>query len=221
MFKAYNEKKEWIEVTYSGQKAFCPSCNETVIGKIYYEKRSHFSHLPSSICSINNGDITDWHLQWQSIFDCKEVRFPEKGLRADVVLKNGTVLEFQHSDIDFKEIRRREQGYKRMIWLFDCTQVKDERFFIDGEFYYWHYPKINWLLYSKPAFFQFDDNLIIQLRDIDFILSENKGGYPMKIMKANTFKILTENGFISEALMMDNLPIKDFNISQNINQFKP
>jgi len=217
MIFAFNEKRNFINVQFSGQIAICPCCGDKVVGKIYHDKKSHFAHRPDSICSIYKGGITDWHLEWQSLFDNTEVRFPEKGLRADVLLKNGTVIEFQHSDIAFDEIRRRENGYKRMVWVFDCTSVDDDRFTFRNGFYYWDYPKRNWLLFTKPSFFQFETNLILQFRDIEILQSENKGGYRMPVLKTNVWKKLTQKEFIQECILLDNLKVKDFQICENVN----
>lgn len=43
--------------------------------------------------------------------------------RADAVLRNGWVVELQHSGISPSEIAEREAFYKRMIWVFDAREA--------------------------------------------------------------------------------------------------
>ncbi|MGH1356894.1 MAG: hypothetical protein ACRBBS_17740 [Thalassovita sp.] len=46
---------------------------------------------------------------------------------ADVKTPEGTVIEFQHSHIDERERRAREQFYEQMIWVVDGTRLKRDR----------------------------------------------------------------------------------------------
>lgn len=215
MIKAFDKNKNWIEVSFSGELGYCPVCNEQVFGKIYFDKSNHFAHFSKSDCSVNTGKISDWHLDWQSRFKYKEIYYPENGLRADVVLDHKTVIEFQHSNITFSELRRREEGYKKMIWLFDCIQFEKNIYEKNG-FIYWIYPKKNWLYFTKPAFFQIESEKIIQFRNIDFEYDTNNGGYTMPILKAEFFRVLTCDQFIDECYMMDEHGRKIFEICENI-----
>lgn len=219
MIKAFDINKKWVTVNFTGQKAICPICGEDVFGKIYLDKANHFSHYSKSNCTANTGIISDWHLHWQSKFENKEILFPDKGLRADVILDNKTVIEFQHSDIQINEIKRREDGYKKMIWLFDCLQFS-QNIFQKNEFVYWDYPKKNWLFFTKPAFFHIEKNKIVQFRNIGLFYSENKGGYSMPVMKSDLFRDLTVNEFIDECYMMDNYGRNTFEICENIEILK-
>jgi hypothetical protein len=70
---------------------------------------------------------TEWHLGWKSYLHPSNT---EQRIIVDGILRRMDgrmfvdeiqwVLEFQHSHISPEEIRQREQGYKRMIWVFDC-----------------------------------------------------------------------------------------------------
>ena len=49
--------------------------------------------------------------------------------RADAVMKNGTVIELQHSYLSVDEIAKRESFYKKMVWVFDTISAYEkERF---------------------------------------------------------------------------------------------
>lgn len=215
MILAKDKTGKLTNVSHSGQKELCPVCNAIVTGKIYREKQNHFAHLPDENCSLSNGLISDWHLSWQSLFEVTEYRFPELGLRADVLFRNGLVLELQHSNISYEELRNRENGYKKMIWLFDATNFDSEKFYMD-DFIYWHYPNKNWLCYTKPAFFQVNEYTIIQFTNMKFLYSENKGGFRKTILKSEGI-FYTVNQFIDMCYQLDNLNKKSLEISENRN----
>jgi competence CoiA-like predicted nuclease len=214
---AKDKKGKFKTVSFSGEIGYCPLCRQQVIGKIYINKRNHFAHKSESDCAINTGIISDWHLNWQHKFDNSEINFPELGLRADVVLKNGTIIEFQHSDIQVKEIRNRENNYKKMFWLFDLTQFNKNNFFFGkDDFFYWEYPRTNWLYCIKPFFFHLPNNMIYQIREPEIIRSKNEYGYPKKFIKCKIWEIYTIEDFIKICYDLDNKKIKDYEILENL-----
>jgi len=113
-----------------GRKAICPDCGKPVFPKCGMEKRNHFAHYKSDITlncqSVRFYDgISEWHMDWQ--FQIKE---PEAGInievyikkgeyakRADVVTKNGLIIEFQKSHLPYDERILREKYYNDMIWV--------------------------------------------------------------------------------------------------------
>jgi competence CoiA-like predicted nuclease len=204
MIFAKEKNGKLVQVKESGHKAFCPVCNAIVTGKIYKDKVNHFAHIPDDNCGLSNGIISDWHLNWQSKFDNCEVSYPYLGLRADVVLKNGLVIEFQNSNISFEDIRKRENGYKKMIWLFNLTQSNDDRVFISNDdYFYWEYFKKNWILCAKPFFFHMPNNMILQIREPKIYYDENKGGYPMPCLKSRIWNYYDIEEFLQVCNRLD------------------
>lgn len=87
------------------------------------KNRHHFSHI-SNTCKNNKGE---WHTKFQDRVSkqYQEIRIYSESLCkyhiADVCINN-TVIEFQHSNMDEKTIRKREafytsMGYK-LVWVF-------------------------------------------------------------------------------------------------------
>ena len=92
--------------------------------------RHHFSHKISCDCSAKGK--TDFHLKWQNMCNEKslERRFEKNGKLvhiADIVNKDGLVIEVQHSQISENDIFAREGFYEKMIWILDCTESKYRR----------------------------------------------------------------------------------------------
>ena len=179
MLRAFDIYKNWI---YPGESiGYCPACGDVLITKMGLINAHHFAHEVNTSCVISTGEMSDWHIDWQAEYDVKEVLSADKKSRADVVLPNGLVIEFQHSDITIERIKQREQSFKKLFWVFDLTEK--ESFFIKGEIFTWKQPKRTWLYYLKPAFFDIGDE-VIYLKNIDFDYDKSKAGYNFSTLKA-------------------------------------
>jgi len=139
MLIAFNENKDMIfsEDAEKSNIYTCPHCDEKVIFKKGRKKIPHFAHQPNSACIFKSEHYN--HLRFK--FFCKKnlnfilgINYTidiEKPLKlfdeiriADVVIKElRVVLEFQHSNIQPDDWRKRTAFYKnfklRPIWIFD------------------------------------------------------------------------------------------------------
>ena len=106
----------------------CPEM-ELVIGRGL--RVPHFRHKRKGNCSCSEGE-TDWHREWKSHFEQIERDMgvdPVTGEhnRADAVVGNGFVIEFQHSPIQLKEQQDRERFYGGkggMVWVVDAKKKR-------------------------------------------------------------------------------------------------
>jgi competence CoiA-like predicted nuclease len=217
MIVAKNIKGEWIYANQSKEKAYCPICKTELVLAIYTNEVDRFRHKPNTGCTYGQNQINDWHIEWQSLFKNTEINYPELGLRADVVFKNGLILELQNSSIAWTELRNRESKYKKMVWLFNLTNEKHyKNTLLKNGLFRWEYPDKHWLMFTKPSFFQIEDDLIIDFRNIQLHHAENAGGYSMLVLKSE-YKSWTKNEFIDLLTVLDNLKLKEFQISQHYN----
>lgn len=150
-----------------GLNAICPICKNRVVPKVGEINKAHWAHINKEnlMCPMSKRE-TDWHLGWKNYVSRErcEVAF-KKGTDlkiADVVLKNGKVVEFQHSPISPAEIRLREDFYKNMIWVFDIQKSwNSNRFFIidrGGYFTFrWKNPKKSIAFCTKPVYLDLGD----------------------------------------------------------------
>ena len=157
-------------------KGLCPSCMQPVTAKCGSFRIWHWSHQGRRVCDQWWEPETEWHRRWKNLFtqDCQEVlHLAENGEKhiADVKTEHGLVIEFQHSSIQVSERLAREQFYKNMIWVVDCTRLKYDRPRIDQGLYDWrrlkngdvqshHFPDEcfpkKWLDCTVPVLFDFD-----------------------------------------------------------------
>lgn len=133
MFRALNENNELIsaDVAVKGENYICPYCKENLILRQGSSVAWHFAHRPDSNCK-ETGEMCDWHLRMQSYFSpqYREIYIEKDGVvhRADV-LKDGFVIEFQHSPISYEDFNTRNKFYVtlgyRVIWVFDTSDWFD------------------------------------------------------------------------------------------------
>ena len=155
-----------------GASGFCPHCKGEVIAKCGDINVDHWAHkVNTSQCTY--GGETDWHLGWKSLFpvDLVEVPYKKYGITkiADAVLKNGTVVEFQHSSISSREIRLREAFYGKMIWVFDASEYKENIKLTHHDEYCtfrWLWPKKSIWHCKKPLYLDFGDFFMFSIKKI-------------------------------------------------------
>ncbi|WP_268225175.1 competence protein CoiA [Sinomicrobium oceani] len=131
---AIKENKK-VEPQFSGERAFCPICKNKVVGKIYSIRINHWAHLvkSESDCDSWYEPITEWHLNWQNLFpeENREVTITENNIshRADILLNNELVIEFQNSPIKIREVERRETFYnknnRKLIWVLNGKSLAE------------------------------------------------------------------------------------------------
>ncbi len=140
---AINEQRERIQVSYSGQIAFCEICKSKVKGRKGDQRIKHWWHYKRKTIDCDNWSesISEWHLKWQSLFPKanREVVLTRnlKSHRADILLNNGTIIEVQNSNINFSEIERREEFYTKennLIWIINGNTLADKSFITKDKF---------------------------------------------------------------------------------------
>ena len=121
-----------------GERGDCPLCDgETIArcGEIYVW---HWAHR-SLDGNCEGGEETDWHRAWKSVFpkDVVEVVINKDGRkkRADLLLPNGWIVEFQNSPITHDEVVDRDKFYGKVLWVYNLTECLPRlRFWLKDEY---------------------------------------------------------------------------------------
>lgn len=119
------------------EKCYSPICRGLVVLKKGEINVAHFAHKNRGCIDNWNYDMSEWHKEKQNYFDIQyqEVVVESNDIkhRADI-LKDGVVIEFQHSPISASEFNDRNDfytscGYK-VAWIFDVTDhINNEELF--------------------------------------------------------------------------------------------
>lgn len=129
-------KKIWIQEYNKSidNKAYERPGGPRLIAKRGKILAHHFAYYDRDDASILNdtwyqskkvdGGKGQWHTEWQELSDPEyvEVIKEKDGVRhiADMISKNDYVIEFQHSPMNQREIREREDFYGDMFWVIDA-----------------------------------------------------------------------------------------------------
>lgn len=114
-----------------GLAGVCPSCHGEVIPRCGEINSWHWAHKSLADCDTWSEGETAWHVGWKSWFppDVCEVTKTVNGIthRADVLLSDGWVLEFQNSPISQEKIRERSEFWGKIIWIFNMPNAAPQR----------------------------------------------------------------------------------------------
>ena len=100
-------------------KAICPLCGTELTAKCGAIKVWHWAHTLGNYCDEWTEGETKWHKNWKEYFGIEQVEVVvekrHKKHIADIVSKNGVVIEVQHSPIKAQVIEARED----FLWTND------------------------------------------------------------------------------------------------------
>lgn len=175
MIYAYNQNKERIKATETGQRALCPCCNSEVhsyCGKFIV---NHWKHKRKVDCDDWYQPMSEWHYNWQQQFpkEWREKVMFDKVTRekhiADIRRPDGKVIEFQHSVINVEEIESRENFYKDMVWVLDGEKLLNKvSVKLDYTPSYYIYYTLNDFIFRDISFYKHleQSSLIIPFKEI-------------------------------------------------------
>lgn len=183
-----------------GARGVCPECEAGVIAKCGDVNVWHWAHERNSgWCEEWGEGESEWHLGWKERFDPEQVEVVieknGKRHRADILLANNMVVELQHSYISVEDIRKREEFYGEMLWIFDLIEpYYSDRFdlFSKGEYqtFRWKQPRRSITYAKKFTYWQLSDNMLFRPKKI---YSGGMRGWG---------KIVTVDKFIEHALAL-------------------
>ena len=118
-----------------GQRGTCPGCGAEVSARAFQSphKVAHWAHLRRTDCDPWWENESEWHLGWKAAISggdsAREEVIVRDGVRrwhqADVLARDGGVVELQRSSLTADAVNQREMFYLRnqgrLIWIFDYT----------------------------------------------------------------------------------------------------
>lgn len=158
-------------------KGICELCESPVHAKCGSVVVWHWAHASLKDCDPWFEGITQWHLDWQNLVP-REQREVKRGRhRADMITAAGTVVEIQHSYIPEEAIRKREEHYGDMIWIFDAREAYAAKRLTlqyrskdDGGYwaFKWKHGKKILRHTTKPLYIDCGDGLIFRIMKMSF-----------------------------------------------------
>jgi competence protein CoiA len=133
MLYAINELKEKSLPT-KNKHFFCPCCESKVVAKMGQIKTHHWAHSTTEI-NCDSKPMSEWHIEWQSHFPKENVEiYVNKKRRADVLLKDNCVVEFQNSPISISDVLKRSTiANDGIIWVHNVIDQNVNKHFVSSE----------------------------------------------------------------------------------------
>ena len=146
----------------------CPSCGEELVARCGDINIWHWAHKSLRDCDPWYEPESRWHLLWKSQVDpvSSEVVIGEH--RADI-FTGKVVIELQHSPLSPEEIRKREEFYQILIWLFDVRDCADNIELRNKGDYYtfrWRWPRKHIWHATKPVYLDLGFQGVFQVKKI-------------------------------------------------------
>lgn len=172
MFYAHDATRKKITALPALQ-GFCPGCGEQLIPKCGEIVSWHWSHRADD-CDPWYEPETEWHRWWKRQIDPSRCEVVMENHRADMVGRNGLVIELQHGSLSPEEARERERFYRNrglLVWLFNGATFLDNVSFRDSdagtyETFRWRWPrKTHWLLRS-PLYWDMGDGWLFRVQKV-------------------------------------------------------
>lgn len=187
-------------------KAHCPLCEESLVAKCGDIKIWHWAHRAHKDCDHFKESETAWHRQWKDVFpeDCQEVIIKKHGdiHFADVLTDCQMVIEFQHSSLDFTNIRKREVFYDFMIWVFDIKSSVERIEHIGQQEISWWNPRRDFFKCKKPVFLDAGRLIYKVLEIVDKEFDGQIPTYIIKVQSRGRDSFIEELTSIPESLLV-------------------
>lgn len=112
-----------------GARGTCPACGGEVLAKCGSLTVWHWAHRAAD-CDPWSEPESDWHLGWKRrLADIEHQEVTLRPHRADVIAKDGRVVELQNSPISVKEVAEREAFYtaargRPMLWIVNMARYR-------------------------------------------------------------------------------------------------
>lgn len=175
MMYAKNNNGERILAT-KDQEGFCIGCGSKMMAKMGSIMVHHWSHITKVQCDDWMENEGEWHLSWKQKFiqygnNVEIEKYIKKGNEwhfADIYTEYDGVTELQHSTISIEDIKKREEFYEKMVWLFDCKEA-----FLMGRFciynkgnyhtFVWKHCKKSLMESNKSLYLDIGNNKIFKI----------------------------------------------------------
>lgn len=163
----------------------CPFCKKLVILKAGSIKIHHFAHAQILECKNDDSQMSEWHVEWQKSFGLENAEvildIGKHTHIADININN-VVVEFQHSPITYKEVKKRTvfytQDHRKLFWIFDFRDKYQSRQITIHKTYGYNDLMFKWLNANKAVlagvdsrgdgavtlFIQIQDDKLVQVR---------------------------------------------------------
>lgn len=155
-----------------GLQGTCPQCGTAMTPKCGDIVSWHWAHTTTENCDPWSSGEGEWHRSWKRRLEVRcgarsETILTRHGEthRADSMMPNGLVIEYQTNYLNLPDIEARERFYGRMLWIYRCEYSWERIHFGKRGFWWKHGPK-SLTRHNRPIFIQGPGDQFLQVDSI-------------------------------------------------------
>lgn len=128
MIFALNEENKKVKANTLGETAICQFCKSPLITTknlssiLYWHHKSAYTN-----CDKWYNSVSEWQFEWISNFPIEwqeVIILNDNDMHiANIKLPNNVILKFQDEKLTSEEIKKREEFFKNLIWIFNSTYL--------------------------------------------------------------------------------------------------
>ncbi len=156
-----------------GLPGTCPQCATPMVPKCGDIVSWHWAHTTTENCDPWSTGEGEWHRIWKRRLEVRcgarsEVVLTRHGQthRADSMMPNGLVVEYQTNYLNLPDIEARERFYGSMLWIYRGHHAWERIHFGRRGFWWKHGPK-SLTRHNRPIFIEGPDDQFLQVDSID------------------------------------------------------
>jgi len=158
-----------------GLQGTCPQCGTPMVAKCGDIVSWHWAHTTTENCDPWSDGEGEWHRGWKRRLEVRCGARSETVLtrhgethRADSMLPNGLVVEYQTNYLNLPDIEARERFYGKMLWIYRCEYAWPRIHFTKKGFWWKHGPK-SLTRHNRPIFIEGHDDQYLQVDSLDLV----------------------------------------------------
>lgn len=172
--------------TETGLRGTCIGieCGAPMISKVGTVVRGHWAHVANTSCDLDDTGEKGWHLTWRTLFYLRgaQTEIVMGRHRADIVLPDGRVIEFQTTFLPPADVASRETTFGEMAWIYLVTSeiseghIAAEQMGLDGSFKFtWSTTRRSMLSHRRPVFWHWYSDRLEEIWQIESFTDAGDG----------------------------------------------
>ena len=158
-----------------GLQGTCPQCATPMVAKCGDIVSWHWAHTTTENCDPWSSGEGEWHRGWKRRLEVRCGAKSEPVLtrhgqthRADSMLPNGLVVEYQTNYLNLPDIEAREHFYGSMLWIYRC-EYSWERIHFGKRGFWWKHGPASLTRHNRPIFIEGPDGQFLQVDKLDHV----------------------------------------------------
>lgn len=194
-----------------GLQGTCPQCGTPMVAKCGDIVSWHWAHTTTENCDPWSSGEGEWHRGWKRRLEVRcgaksETVLTRHGQthRADSMMPNGLVIEYQANYLNLPDIEARERFYGSMLWIYRCEYAWGRIHFGRRGFWWKHGPK-SLTRHNRPIFLEGPDGQYLQVDSLNLVPQWDRWEFRQAGFEPDSHRILGTGRIITLDQLIDTI----------------